>query len=337
MQRNRKFLCAVLACLAVMAVFPLQAFAVNPTTPIEPEKRCSLTVDYNYESMPIPGAEFQIYHLATVSPNVHFTKTGQFAGYSSISMEGNTVESWNSMAVTVKGYAQADQLEPMYEKVTDGNGKFTISDMATGLYLVVGIRRTVGDYTYIAEPTIVCLPGTDAEGSQWHYDVTVSPKKSRDANPSGDDPADKKLTRKMLVIWDDAGYTGKRPDSVVVKLLKDGKEYDTKILKKEDNWRCAWDNLPAYDENNTKIEWTVIQQAVPNYTLTISRAGITFTATNKYRPPVSPSPYHPYYPYSGGSSYLPQTGVLWWPVPVLLCAGMLCLIVGFYVRRRAEN
>ena len=34
---------------------------------------------------------------------------------------------------------------------------------------------------------------------------------------------------------------------------------------------------------------------------------------------------------------IPQTGQLWWPVPVLLCAGFLCLIVGMMRRSKGRR
>ena len=42
---------------------------------------------------------------------------------------------------------------------------------------------------------------------------------------------------------------------------------------------------------------------------------------------------------SGGSSgskkpTLPQTGQLWWPVPLLACGGMLCFLAGWVKNRR---
>lgn len=38
---------------------------------------------------------------------------------------------------------------------------------------------------------------------------------------------------------------------------------------------------------------------------------------------------------SGGK--LAQTGQLWWPVPVLICAGLGCIVVGLFRRRRGQN
>ena len=39
----------------------------------------------------------------------------------------------------------------------------------------------------------------------------------------------------------------------------------------------------------------------------------------------------------GGGGKLVQTGQLWWPVPVLICAGLGCIVVGLFRRRRGQN
>ena len=39
----------------------------------------------------------------------------------------------------------------------------------------------------------------------------------------------------------------------------------------------------------------------------------------------------------GGGGKLPQTGQLWWPVPVLACAGLGCIAVGLFRRREARD
>lgn len=40
---------------------------------------------------------------------------------------------------------------------------------------------------------------------------------------------------------------------------------------------------------------------------------------------------------SGGGKKLPQTGQLWWPVPVLACAGLGCIAVGLFRRWEARD
>lgn len=39
----------------------------------------------------------------------------------------------------------------------------------------------------------------------------------------------------------------------------------------------------------------------------------------------------------GGGGKLPQTGQLWWPVPLLTCAGLGCIAVGLLRRREARD
>ena len=49
--------------------------------------------------------------------------------------------------------------------------------------------------------------------------------------------------------------------------------------------------------------------------------------------PTSPAT-NPTFP---GGKKLPQTGQLWWPVPVLACGGLGCIVVGLFRRRRAGD
>ena len=42
-------------------------------------------------------------------------------------------------------------------------------------------------------------------------------------------------------------------------------------------------------------------------------------------------------PTTSGGKKLPQTGQLWWPVPVLACGGLGCIVVGLLRRRRAGD
>lgn len=51
---------------------------------------------------------------------------------------------------------------------------------------------------------------------------------------------------------------------------------------------------------------------------------------------VKPTPTAPPSP-GGGGGKLPQTGQLWWPVPMLACAGLGCIAVGLFRRREARD
>lgn len=49
------------------------------------------------------------------------------------------------------------------------------------------------------------------------------------------------------------------------------------------------------------------------------------------------SPTKPSTPSGGGGGKLVQTGQLWWPVPVLICAGLGCIVVGLFRRREGSE
>ena len=73
------------------------------------------------------------------------------------------------------------------------------------------------------------------------------------------------------------------------------------------------------------------------YTVSISREGITFVITNTLKPFEEPEPTPtPGTPDTPGEN-LPQTGVLWWPVPLLAVLGALLLLLGWGLRRRDER
>lgn len=103
----------------------------------------------------------------------------------------------------------------------------------------------------------------------------------------------------MIKRWDDTGYEQKRPDTITVTLLKDGTVCDTRTISRTDSWQYTWSGLPRYSPDGTEIVWAIQENAVPGYISSIRETGDTFILTN--------TPEH---------QKLPQTGLLWWPVPV---------------------
>lgn len=164
---------------------------------------------------------------------------------------------------------------------------------------------------------MVMLPTQDIEKNVCRYDVLVNPK--FDSSEIPDTPST--ITRKGLKVWDDAKDKDSRPTEVAVQLLRDGKVYDTKTLSTKNNWRYTWSGL------DDRYTWSVVEKNYKGYTVRIEREGITFVITNTRSngTPDTPSPTDP---------KLPQTGQLWWPVPLLLMGGLLFLIIGVVCRKR---
>ena len=81
--------------------------------------------------------------------------------------------------------------------------------------------------------------------------------------------------------WDDAdNQDGKRPESITVNLLADGKITATKTVTAKDNWTYSFADLPKY-ANGQEITYTVSEIPVPEYTTTTDD---NYNITNSYTP-----------------------------------------------------
>lgn len=132
-------------------------------------------------------------------------------------------------------------------------------------------------------------------------------------------PEDETETLKKTVqkVWSDKGYEDKRPKSISVSLLKNGEPYDEQTLSEQNDWVYTWKELPRNDESGNAISWTIQEDSVSGYKGTVEQKGNTFVLTNTY---------------SDGK--LPQTGLLWWPVPLLAAGGLIFLTIGVLYRRK---
>lgn len=128
------------------------------------------------------------------------------------------------------------------------------------------------------------------------------------------------VRRVVQKFWDDKGYESKRPGQITVYLLKNAEKYDTQILSSSNGWKYTWEDLPAADKDGKEIKWTVTEETVSGYVLDVVQKGENFLLTNAVAKP-----------------NLPQTGVLWWPVPILITAGLFLLILGRILKGRRRD
>lgn len=126
--------------------------------------------------------------------------------------------------------------------------------------------------------------------------------------------------RSVQKVWDDKGYEKKRPKTVTVELLKNGTRFDSVVLSEENGWIYTWENLEKIDANGEYITWSINEKTVEGYTANIVLEGYTFVLTNSYDRP-----------------YIPRTGVLWWPIPMVAGAGMLFFTAGILLKKRNKD
>lgn len=300
----------------------------------------SITVEYPY-----PGTEFRLYKVADIAADGSYVKSAKFASVPVVL--GPDAGSDPGLADTLAGYVYLMELPADALDGVGWSNTASFSPLGRGLYLVMSGRFTVDGRTYIALPLLVSIPAQDPDSGEDVYDLTLAPKVGVITDP------EEYISIKVLKIWDDSQMSAARPDSIEVSLFCDGDLYDSATITARDNWRWVWNGL---EDGHI---WTVAEKAIDSYTVRIEQNGDSFAITNSYQPTPSPTPtpspsptvspsptpvvtptplptatappYIPPYP------ILPQTGQLWWPVPVLAGLGLVLLLLGMILDRRRED
>ncbi len=406
----------LMSMICVLALLPTKAYAAGA---IDLNQNVTLTLQYEHDGEPISGILVDLYHVADVNEYAEFTLAGDFKD-DPVQVNNLSANGWKLLAETLKGYTEWDKRKALDSGETDANGTLSFPNaqesLKPGLYLVVGKTLTKDGYSYKTEPFLVSLPNLDNDSNSWSYDVTAEPKYTREELPPS--PPDETVSRKVMKVWKN-DVEKLRPQEVIIQLLKDGEVYDTVMLNETNDWGHTWDKLPKYNKDGSKVDWSVTEKAVDDYTVLIEKTGITFTVTNTYSPDEPEDDtvtrmvlkewddkgYESHRPRSvqvtllqNGTAYdtqtlsetnswqytwdklpkwdqngreytwtiqeasvpgyvssveqngdtfvltntpnepkLPQTGVLWWPVPVLACGGLAFLIMGMVSRRKKDH
>lgn len=330
MRKQTWVLRGVLCLLIGVLLLPCQALAAGGGT---------LTVNYSYD-----GVAFSIYRVADIEADGEYQLSGAFANYS-VTIPGKSLR---DTAATLKGYVDRDNITAAKTERTS-NGTVAFSDLAEGLYLVIGDTHTSRDSTYTPVPFLVTISGAKSGTANVKFD---------ESTPGGGDE-ETSISYKAVKVWkNDEGQN--RPASVTVQLLLNGTVYDTVTLNASNGWSCTWESSNATDS------WQVVEKDVPaGYTVSVSQSGYVFTVTNTYQNPGNPdhpgspdtpdkpdtpdtpntpdtpdtpnTPDTPDTPDVPDNPDIPQTGQLWWPVIVLACCGAVLLFISRARSRKGEK
>jgi len=177
------------------------------------------------------------------------------------------------------------------------NGKVCFSDLNLGIWLVY--CKSDGESKYTFNPYFVFLPYES--GGRLIYQVSSVPKV--------EDNKQDEINIYVIKKWDDNhNAENKRPDSVIIELLKGDERVDSVELSDRNGWAHTFMNLPK------EGKYSVREKKVDNYKVNYS-GDITngFIVTNTYE-----------------GEKLPQTGQLWWPIAVIAVAGIGFICLGIY-------
>ena len=139
---------------------------------------------------------------------------------------------------------------------TGPDGKGTIYGLLKDDYI---IRETSAPSGYtLAKDVIVSADSFDSKGAT----ATITDKKAV-------------TTVSGTKTWkDNDDQDGKRPDSIKVNLLANGKVVQSKTVTASDNWKYSFTNLPEF-ENGKKISYTVTEDQVKDYSTTVDGYNVT--------------------------------------------------------------
>lgn len=291
------------------------ALALMLALPAAAAGGASLTLYHERENV-----RFDLYHVAAKAVT-GWQPTDDFAAYPvELPGEDSTAAEWRAAAETLAAYAVRDSLETAAsDRVVGGSVRF--SALEEGLYLAVGETVRQDDMMYLPVPVLIHVQG----------DTVVTVK----AEEAAVEP--EPVEYRAVKVWQ--GGDSRRPLSITLQLLCDGRPDRTVTLSALNGWSCTWTSEPGH-------LWQVTEENCPEgFAVSVEQAGQIFTVTNTWQespPPAgteqpgqpggTPAPGAP----SGGS--LPQTGQLWWPVPLLLALGVIFVGVGWLrTRRKRKN
>lgn len=249
--KRYKCITAILFSLLLVMFVPGIAFAAGN---IDLNRKVELYISYKDGEIPLIGADFSIYLVATVDEYGEFTTTETFELFN-VDIRGKDDDAWRTLASTLEGYVLRDQIVATDSGKTDQNGDLSFptneKELIPGLYLVLANRLEQNGYYYDTSPFMVMLPTIDMEENEWIYNVTADAKFESEEMPEEPETT----ARKVLKVWEDDGHEKERPEEIVVQLLQNGEVFDEVSLNEENNWQYTWAVLDG------TAKWMIVEKS----------------------------------------------------------------------------
>ena len=343
-----RILITVMVLMASLGMFSVKSYARNA---VDLTKKGSLSVTYKFgDDMLFDGVQSHIYKIGSVTEIGEFTLDPDYAGLTSISI--NSIKDqgqWKQVLDDVRPTAVLNH-QPSYTAVSQ-NGKAVFAGVQLGLYLIETEDVIKDDCRYVFSSFLITVPqlGDDDEwiydGAQYIAEATAKCEKF-DIN--------REVEFELHKRWNDSGNENVRPTSISVLIKRNGEEYKRVTLNSGNGWSYSWKDKPGYI-------WDFEETIEGNnpYTVSVNKNEdddglmVVYTMTNTYNNTTPPPPGPPGTPPGGppntppgppqfpdvlgairelpavlGARRLPQTGQLWWPLPILLIVGIFFIVKG---------
>ena len=226
--------------------------------------------------------------------------------------DGGNLPVGKNLLLTEGGTINSDVWQPLTDETPLAKVRAIAIDArktAEGGDFVLQPEETVSVYVNMRAPSGAAAEGFVANDAHAYNNVHMQSHTVNAATSAGgeDKFIHQEYTKVGLVayelsvskVWDDAhNQDGKRPGSVTVHLYANGKpvekafpDYDWKDvatslkLSDENNWTGSFGNLPLYEDDGTKIIYSLVEDEVEGYMPDIRFDGDrTFTVTNRHEP-----------------------------------------------------
>lgn len=235
------------------------------------------------DNQPLPGVEVRLYRIAEMRPGLPFVLDDSYAtaiGWKSLTdaTEPSDPDLAASATLTLQSLLERDGVVPTAQATSDSAGQVRMQDLQVGVYLMTASTVKQGAYRYVASPAIFALPQKGSDG-ELDYDVVVAPK----LEPQKVEPTKYRLVK----LWQDEPVKDRRPTSIQVDVLADGKLFKRVTLSAQNDWTFEWQ-----DETGDR-RWSVAEKLSGSYEVRTAVDNNVFTLTNVAPEPENPEPEGP--------------------------------------------
>ncbi len=322
------------------------------------------------DSSAIYGMRMNAYRVGSLTEDT-IVFEGDFEEYP-VYLPDLTASSLQDAAYTLENYAVIDGITPDSTGTTDESGIIRFSGLENGVYLVAGVKLSIGTKVYVPIPMLIDVTDGEIVSAVEKFEVRDKPTVNRQLY----------RVRKVWQYDDSSLYI--IPASIDVAIYCDGEYVETVTLGKSNDWVYQWSGDPNCDwrvkelnitrnykvvyrnnetqflvENSQDVLYNTVTTSTTTSTTTTSAttvteattAAVTNTETSVSsttaetssavtETTVLPGTEETVSSSSAttsvttGSTKLPQTGQLWWPVPVCGAAGIVLFAAGWRLNKK---
>lgn len=311
------------------------------------------------ETVTLSGIEWKVYKVGELDSNGDYQLVGDFSNYP-IELNNLSTSDMLSTANTLENYAVLDDVIPTFNSITDEDGKVQFENLKNGLYLFSGQSKIINDTKYIPSAMLIeLIPEDDSLAT---VDLVTYPKFIlKHISYENTNYTVKKVWQ------DDEKHLDNRPISITVELYKDNILENTVVLDESNDWSYSWTsntatewrvkevNIPRYyrviyldgevqyvvmniydtnfynsnehEDGSETITTTSIDVITDKDVITDDSSTTTDTTVTININTLESDNDSNNVTTTSEKFRLPQTGQLWWPVPILSIFGLVCITV----------